>query len=64
MVAVFAGNYPNTSLSTINFSPGQTRSNNAILALASDGSGSLAAQPTVLSNGTVQLIVDVTGYFM
>lgn len=64
MVAVFAGNYPSTTLNTINFSPGQTRSNNAILALASDGSGSLAAQPTVLSNGTVQLIVDVTGYFM
>jgi len=63
-IALFPGNYPNPPVSTINFAAGQIRSNNAILPLASDGSGTLAAQPFVLANGTVQLIVDVNGYFM
>lgn len=47
--------------STINFGPGQTRANNAILPLAPDGS--LVVTPVVLGNGTVHVIVDVTGYF-
>lgn len=49
--------------STINFSAGQTRANNAILPLASDGSGGLAASAFVLGGGSVHLIVDVGGYF-
>jgi PKD repeat protein len=63
-VALYPGNYPNPPISTVSFSAGQIRSNNAILPLASDGSGTLAAQPFVLANGSVQLIVDVNGYFM
>jgi hypothetical protein len=50
-------------VSTVDFSGGQTRSNNAILLLATDGSGGMVARGTVTGNGTVQLIVDVNGYF-
>jgi hypothetical protein len=62
-VALYPGNYPRPPVSTINFAAGQTRANNAILALASDDTGSLAATASVGTNGTVHLIVDVDGYF-
>jgi hypothetical protein len=48
-------------VSTINYSPGQTRANNAIAPLAFDGSGSLKVKTD--SAGSVHLIVDVNGYF-
>lgn len=63
-ISVFPGNYPVPVASTINFGAGQTRTNNAILPLSSDGSGTLAAQPVIVGKGNVQLIVDVNGYFM
>jgi hypothetical protein len=47
--------------STANFSAGQTRANNCVVQLASDGTGSVAV--TNGSQGTVNLILDVTGYF-
>jgi hypothetical protein len=47
--------------STINYAAGQTRTNNAILGLARDGSGSFVVLNE--SVGTVQLILDVNGYF-
>lgn len=47
--------------STINWSTGQTRANNAILAI--DASGRLTAAPFVLASGSVNLIIDVNGYF-
>jgi hypothetical protein len=47
---------------TINFSAGQTRANNAVLPLAVDGSGGLRALASV-GAGSVHLIIDVTGYF-
>lgn len=49
--------------STINFQPGTTRSNNAVLSLAGDGLGDLAVQPAMAGNGTVHVVIDVTGYF-
>ncbi|HEX5719844.1 MAG TPA: hypothetical protein VF179_27060 [Thermoanaerobaculia bacterium] len=49
--------------STINFAAGATRANNAILALAFDGTGRLAATPAVAGGGTVHLILDVSGWF-
>jgi uncharacterized repeat protein (TIGR01451 family) len=47
--------------STINFTPGLTRANNAVVTASADG----AVRVTVLnrSAGEVQLILDVTGYF-
>jgi hypothetical protein len=49
--------------STINFAAGQTRANNAVLQLSLDGLGHFAASPFVVGNGTVDLIVDVSGFF-
>lgn len=47
--------------SIISFNPGQTRANNALLALSADGI--LTAGATVTSSGSVHMIVDVNGYF-
>jgi hypothetical protein len=49
--------------SVINFSTGQTRANNAIVGLATDGEGDLAARAFVGGGGTVHLVLDVDGYF-
>jgi uncharacterized repeat protein (TIGR01451 family) len=49
--------------SSLNFpagSPGATRSNNAVVGLAG---GALDAKATVGGSGTVQLVIDVSGYF-
>jgi PKD repeat protein len=46
---------------TINFSANQTRANNAMLPLASDGSGTIKVLAG--SGGTVDFILDVNGYF-
>jgi hypothetical protein len=55
-----AGSPPPTT-STVNFSGGQVRANNTILALGPGGQATVqAALPGV---GTVHLVVDVTGYF-
>jgi len=51
------------AVSTINFSAGQTRANNAIATLAADGSGYLIAFAVVAGGGSVDLILDVNGYF-
>jgi hypothetical protein len=50
-----------TESSAINFSPAQTRANNAIIMLATDDTGRMAA--TNGSSGTVHLVLDVSGYF-
>jgi hypothetical protein len=47
--------------SSLNFTTGQTRANNAILRLATDGSG--AVKVFNGSVGTVHVIIDVNGYF-
>jgi Metallo-peptidase family M12/Divergent InlB B-repeat domain len=49
------------STSTINFGAGQTRANNAVLELSQDGSGALGVRAD--SSGSLQVIVDVNGYF-
>jgi hypothetical protein len=55
------GTAPTTSL--INFSAGQVRANNAILPLAADGQGTVTVQAGLAAAGSVQLILDVNGYF-
>jgi hypothetical protein len=45
----------------LNFTPGQTRGNNAIVTLAFDGSGAIKVRNA--SGGTVHFILDVNGYF-
>ncbi|HSD26311.1 MAG TPA: IPT/TIG domain-containing protein [Vicinamibacteria bacterium] len=50
-----------TESSAINFVAGVTRANNAVVMLATDGTGGLSA--TNRSSGPAHLIVDVNGYF-
>ena len=57
------GNLSTPNTSTINFPAGVNLANNAILALASNGEGTLGITPTVTGGGTVHVIVDVSGYF-
>jgi hypothetical protein len=59
--SLFPGNGIVPATSNINFSTGQTRANNAVVLLDTNGNGSLA----VLNGaaGTVHFILDVNGYF-
>jgi PKD repeat protein len=66
-IAFYPGNLPVTSpnKASINFLPATSpRSNNAIVRLATDGSGTLAAYSSVgATPGQVHMTVDVDGYF-
>ncbi|HEX7182114.1 MAG TPA: hypothetical protein VF756_09750 [Thermoanaerobaculia bacterium] len=62
--ALYPGNYPVPSTSTINFVPGATRANSAILPLATDGTGSLSIFVSIGGAGSAHVIVDVSGYFL
>jgi hypothetical protein len=53
------GTAPNAS--TLNFLAGQTRANNAIVMLASSGSGTLGLRNS--SSANVHVVIDVNGYF-
>jgi uncharacterized protein (DUF1800 family) len=58
-LAFAAAGSPRPSSSTINFRPGQTRANNAILPLGAGGGVTVFSA----SPGDTRLILDVTGYF-
>lgn len=62
-LTLFPGDQGQPPTSTIHFSAGQTRANNAIVALASDGTGTLNIAPFVDGGGTVHVVLDVNGYF-
>jgi hypothetical protein len=62
LVVFFPGNAQVPNTSTLSFSTGQTRANNAVLMLASSGTGTLAVKNTTGSL-PLQLILDVSGYF-
>jgi hypothetical protein len=47
--------------SVLNFGPGKTRANNAVLSLGV--SGSVNARSTLLGEEDVHLLIDVVGYF-
>lgn len=49
--------------SMINFTAGSTRANNAVLSLSRDGHGSVVVKSFVAGDGSVHLVVDVSGYF-
>jgi hypothetical protein len=59
----FSPTMPVPATSTVTFAAGSTRSNNAILPLAPDGSGRLIARAFVADGGAVHVVVDVTGFF-
>jgi bacillolysin len=62
-VTFFPGGVGRPTASTLNFQVGTTRANNAILVLAPDGTGTLQGFAFVSGSGTVDAILDVTGYF-
>jgi hypothetical protein len=54
------GQVPNAA--ALNFSAGQTRTNNAVLMLASSGTGTLAVQNST-GSALLNVVIDVNGYF-
>ena len=60
-VRLFPGDQDGTATSTIHFSMGMTRANNAVVPLAASGSGALSL---LSSTANVHVILDVTGYFL
>lgn len=58
---LFPGNFDAAVTSTVNYSTGQTRANNAIVPLPSSGSGAIALQSPIAG---VHVVVDVMGYFL
>ena len=54
---VYSGAEPGTS--TLNFGPGQTRANNALVPLMD---GVLFVKPFIVGSGTTDVIIDVNGY--
>ncbi|MES1241672.1 MAG: M4 family metallopeptidase [Acidobacteriota bacterium] len=63
-VRVYPADIALPAISTINFQATGTRANNAIVSLASDGSGTIKAYASLGSGGTtVDLLIDVSGYY-
>jgi len=60
-LVVYPGDRTPPLASTLNFSAGQTRANNAIVGLASNGTGTVAVKNNAAS--AVNVILDVNGYF-
>jgi hypothetical protein len=60
-LTLYPGNGIPTGTTSINFSAGQTRANNAMLYLATDGTGSFGVEND--SVGSAHFILDVNGYF-
>ncbi|HVT19110.1 MAG TPA: Ig-like domain-containing protein [Thermoanaerobaculia bacterium] len=63
-IELYRGDGTATGLADLDFASGQTRANNAVVALAFDGSGTLNALLTTATTGqTSHLILDLNGYF-
>jgi hypothetical protein len=62
-VVLWPANLAKPASSVLNFQAGLTRANNAVIPLATDGTGGVAAQALVNGGGTVHLLFDVNGYF-
>jgi uncharacterized repeat protein (TIGR01451 family) len=62
-VVVYPGNGSIPLVSNINFGPGVTRANNAIILLATNGAGTLGAESVISGGGGVDILIDVVGYF-
>ncbi|HWM89687.1 MAG TPA: galactose oxidase-like domain-containing protein [Thermoanaerobaculia bacterium] len=60
-LSVFPADRPDPMTSTISFTAGQNRANNALLPLSGDGTGSISI--TVTSADALHFVLDVNGYF-
>lgn len=61
-LAVFPGNYPAPGTITVSFPADKAVANNAVLSLATNGSGNVALLAQ-LQSGAVHVLIDVVGYF-
>jgi hypothetical protein len=64
----FLSAYPDASsnpptTSTINFTAGRTLANNLVSGLAKGGQGTLVVLPSLVNQGDVHVVIDVSGYF-
>jgi hypothetical protein len=62
-ITLYPGDITSPGTWTISFPPFLNRANNAVIPLAWNGSGTLAALAAISSGGTVDMILDVTGYY-
>jgi hypothetical protein len=60
-LAIYPGNAFPLGTSNLNFAPGKNRANNAILYLATNGTGTIGVQNN--SSGALSFLIDVVGYF-
>jgi hypothetical protein len=60
-LSLYPGNGIPSTASSLNFAAGQTRGNNAVVLLATDGSGRIGVRNG--SAGAVNFVLDVNGYF-
>lgn len=60
-VSVYPADFARPTVSSINFNAGVTRANAGVLPLSTDGTARLAATASLV--GSVDLLVDVSGYF-
>jgi len=62
-VSVYPADFAHPTVSWVNFRAGVTRANAGVLPLSTDGTARLAATASLMRPGSVDLVVDVSGYF-
>ena len=62
-LTVHAADISTPAFPTLPFPVINARSLNAVVGLSQDGNGQVKALATVAGNGTVHMVLDVTGYF-
>lgn len=62
-ITLYPGDAVLPPTTTVSFNSGITRTNNALIALASNGTGNLAGYSSLETGGQVDIVVDVNGYF-
>lgn len=63
IVTLYPGDLPIPGTSTVSFAVDLTRGNNALLSLATNGSGMIGALASLSGSGEVDLLLDINGYF-
>ena len=63
VLRLYPGDGIPSSSSAIEFRPARNRANNAMVYVATDGSGTFAVRNDVKAGSTVHLVVDVNGYY-
>lgn len=63
MITVWPGNQPPPTTLVLAFAAGATRSNNAVIGLATDGFADIQVEGSLSPGATFHFVIDVTGYF-